>query len=578
MTVKANSRKTNDNYALFDEILFGDDLLVHTCSYLSSEALGNFVRTCKSLQNNPEILQSFPYAYCSYTPKNEEVYRTLLKNLFPLFKLPANAGTNEYTAQMDYERLRAAHARSPMPFCKRIKKCDQPQMLHQAPNQVFSVTAPRNPANPTTFLLGPDIWKLSQDGQFFLKLSRTIDNGVDILDRESDRVVKTLVGHGRKPAYLQISPDNKIAHTAENRDEDGSALIKRWNLETAECIETFSVPDAKATIPGHESEKILWISPDGKTAITQCRNKNFLFFELETHKIRLELNGHTNSDDALTPLQVSGDQTIAITTHLFTDPLLPSNDVYKMMVWDLKKCKLLYSYDLKTIPTTMAITADGKRALIGCENGEIVLLHVETNSRKIIKAHNAKIHSLQIFDDGRDFTSAAENEVKNWRLTLYPIEHLRLLAEYCKSNQTLEQRNEEFTNLPQFAQEDINTISQRIKENLTERGLRIYSLLQLQSTKTLLQRALNEPHLAKILVSKACLRTDWLIDWNTVHSHLNQALRAKGKSIDEVLQENGLSPDRFTDVHIQAFIDAITHVIAKFKEWAQPSGEEGKKD
>ncbi len=570
MTVKAKSDVSSKNFLT----TIPDDGLYLTCEYLTSEALGNFVRTCKSLQKHPEILRSFPYAYCSYTPKNEEVYRRLLKNLFPLFKLPANADSNEYTAQTDYERLRAAHARSPIPLCSKIEKFAQPQMLY---TPEVRANAPRNPADPATFLLGPNIWKLSQDGKYFLMLNRTIDNGVDVLDRESNLVVKTLVGHGRNPAYLQISPDNKIAHTAENRDENGSALIKRWNLDTTECIGTFSIPDATAAIPGHESEKILWISPDGKTAITQCRNKNFLFFELETNKILLELNGHTNSDDVLTPLQVSDDQTIAITTLLSTEQSPPLS-VHKMMVWDLKKCKLLYSYDLETIPTTMAITADGKRALIGCENGEIVLLHVETNSRKIIKAHTAKIHSLQIFDHGGYFASAAENEVKYWNLTLLPQEYLQLLAKHCTSNQL----PEEFTNLPLFAREDIETISQRTtktyKENHKQMSLQIYTLLQLHSTRGLLQRALTEPELAKILVSKACERTNWLYDRVTVYVHLDQALRAKGKSLDEVLQENNLSPDRFTDVHIQAHIDAITQVIAELKALAQPSREEGKRD
>ncbi len=581
MTVQANSSVKKDNsFALFSNEGFNDDLLVHTCSYLPSETLGNFVRTCTSLQNNPEILRSFPYAYCSYTPKNEDVYKHLLKNLFPLFKLPTNANSNAYTAQTDYERLRAAHARSPMAICTNTLESSQPQILHQTSNGIFLTSSmPNNRAG--NIPMGPDLLKYSQDGKIILGLSNTVEHGVNVFDQESQQIVKTLVGHGRKPAYIQISPDNEIAHTAENSDENGSAIIKRWNLKTGECIGTFAVPNAKVGCIGCESNKISWISPDGKTAIAQCVNKNFTFFEVETSKILLVLNEHYNSDDTLTPIQISHDQTIAMTTLAMT---VLRHGFYTIHVWNLKKRQHLYSFQPPALPTAMALTPDGTRALIGCANGDIVLLHVGTNSQKIIKkAHGAQIKSLQIAADGTKFFSTAEDRTKkDWDLDILPEEFLRRLELLCEHHQT-EQGHAEmskgFCNLPQFAQKDITAIEkQRTGDKVTANHIRIYTALQLQSTRRLLQRALREPQLAKILVSEAFRRTNKLTDWvqHTVYYHLGQILRAQGNYLQQESTQYTLDPARVTDV--QAYIRAITQTIAHFQKEAHPSREEGKRD
>jgi hypothetical protein len=468
-----------------------------------------------------------------------------------------------------------------MAICTDTIESSQSQILHQTSNGIFHTSSmPQNRAG--SIPMRSDLIKFSQDGKFVLGLSNADEHEVNVFDRESQQIVKTLVGHGRKPAYIQISPDNKIVHTAENKDEERSAIIKRWNLETGECIGTFDVPDAAVGCIGHESNKISWISPDGKTAIAQCVNKNFTFFEVETSKILLVLNEHYNSNDTLTPIQISDDQTIAMTTFAMT---LLGFGFYTMHVWNLKKRQHLYSFQPPALPTAMALTPDGTRALIGCANGDIVLLHIGTNSQKIIqKAHDAQIKSLQITADGTKFFSTAEDRTKkDWDLDILPEEFLRRLELLCEHHHT-EQGHAEmskgFRNLPQFAQKDIAAIEkQRTGDKVLANFIRIYTALQIQPTRRLLQRALREPHLAHILVSEAIRRTNKLTDSvrNNVYYHLGQILRAQG--LQQESTHYTLDAASFTNAHIEAYIRAITQTIARFqKEATHPSREEGKRD
>ncbi len=511
--------------------------------------------------------------------QNDEVQRSLLALHFPLFRpLHDNRGESVFTSRSYYERLSAANSRKPGVVCCGTLNVGNRTPFHMqlTPDETKLLAVLNNPLAGGDGLInlyelntGRCLWtlpenrsvsasKITPDGKkALLALDDHVDT-VNLVDLETGQTLQTLVGHRRAINCIQISPNGENAYTGS-----GDGTVKRWNLATGECMETFYEPEVD-----RERSQLQQISQDGTTAISALHNGNLLFWSLATGQILQTLNGHPRATYYYIsmPVKISPDKTTAV-----------SCGDHEVRVWDLNKgmCKQVFSKaalfptNLKKHIVQMEITPDMKRAILRCEHwrdGELIVLDLEKGQHQRPFAAHIKATSLQISPDGTEVVSGADGEIKIWNFCTLPEERLTQLARNCLSNPA--DAVEGFASLPQFAQDEVRAIQAKII-NL-EKSLTIYNAMKvaLPTIKGFLAQAAREPDLAPMLVSEAIARINKLSPsiGEAVHRHFRKIQLEKGRSLENVFN----TPEEFAALFIngsliQDGIDAISRTIEEFK-------------
>jgi WD40 repeat protein len=271
-------------------------------------------------------------------------------------------------------------------------------------------------------------------------------------------------GHGRGGVSgVAVTPDGKQMVSVGK--EDLSVLV--WDIETGKQLRLFPGepafkegtcvavrPDGRQIAVGYESGSVRLIpfaaadehrafadakdnpwavaySPDGKAFAVAGADRTVRVYETESGKLLKELTGHKLAVTAVafvnpgTVVSAGGDKTVMVwdvasgkpkelTGHALavlavaTDPtgkvLLTGGADKTVRGWDVAAGKELWKWDGQSIVCGLAVSADGKRAAVGCADGKLILLAIDGAEVKVTGetgAHSAGVAGVAFSPDGQ---------------------------------------------------------------------------------------------------------------------------------------------------------------------------------
>jgi WD40 repeat protein len=176
------------------------------------------------------------------------------------------------------------------------------------------------------------------------------------------------------------------------------------------------------------------ISADGRVAASSDHGR-VLLWDLERGRL---LGEHIDDTRSIIGVELSADGGLAVCAW----------DFGKIRVWSVRTGELLYSLDLpRTVPPrpddgirSVWFTGDGRRVLLGCGNGTLLLWDVESGRRvQTSSRHRGAVEALWADLDGRACVSAAQDSVRLWDLRTeacvreIPVEDKPLPRSVCLS-------------------------------------------------------------------------------------------------------------------------------------------------
>jgi WD40 repeat protein len=187
------------------------------------------------------------------------------------------------------------------------------------------------------------------------------DGKVRLWDLEATSLPRVLGQHeSGRVASVAVSPDGRLAATGEDRDDSRSprVLIHLWNLETGAEVGQLSGPFGRAT------------------------------------RLRFLSDGHH---------------------------LLAAHYRAPLILWDLEQGMPVRVRDGEN-GLTLAVTGDGRHALIGSGAGEVQLLNLKTGKKiRDFRGHSKGVATVEPSPDGRFLMTTASDEpdssVRVWDLT-----------------------------------------------------------------------------------------------------------------------------------------------------------------
>jgi WD40 repeat protein len=190
------------------------------------------------------------------------------------------------------------------------------------------------------------------------------ENTLELWDSKTLRKLSTLRSLSPGPfRFLSFSPDGSLlAATAQSK-----VLI--WDVKTGQASATFS----------QHKEPVLALawSPDGKTLATASEDQTIILWNVEARKIRLTLKGH---HDIVPVVGFSPDGKNIISASVINDFPQGRLKAGEIKIWDASTGKVISTTRWKTqasLPTSMAISSDGKMVALGDWNGSIRFWHLD---------------------------------------------------------------------------------------------------------------------------------------------------------------------------------------------------------
>jgi len=254
----------------------------------------------------------------------------------------------------------------------------------------------------TTLVLTPDN---------HLVVSASKDKTIKIWDLERRKEIQTLYGHMDRVADLALTAD---ANRILSASWDGT--IKIWDIRTGANINTFLGQNGEVNC--------LAITGDGKKVVsisTGLGNKGTMkIWELETFKVLRVFS--TDDDILLNAIAATPDGKRAVTASGLTRMIF---------VWDLDSGEHIHQLfnGEGSRKCSLALSPDGRYAVSGGDNGDVILWDVEKgidvfqfkhftiNTKEVNYWQNPglMIYDVSFFNNGRNIMSAGgEGMIKIW--------------------------------------------------------------------------------------------------------------------------------------------------------------------
>jgi len=213
------------------------------------------------------------------------------------------------------------------------------------------------------------------------------DDSLAVLERK-------LEGHTHWVTSVAVSPDGKwLASGAHDK------TVKIWDIETGNC---------QATLEGHDDYvNSVAFMPDGKRLLSSSDDSTIRIWEFPSGRLERVLNGHSSLVRQVIPMAKG---------KMLLSGAAGNDSSIKLWVTDSGECT-------KTIQAgqtvwAAALSAEGKRLLIGGHDSEMALWDLDSFQRvAIMKQHAELVWSVAISADGRrGFSGSRDNTVKIWDL------------------------------------------------------------------------------------------------------------------------------------------------------------------
>ena len=264
-------------------------------------------------------------------------------------------------------------------------------------------------------------------------------------DLTTGKITRLFTDVTRSVNDIALSPDGRLALTAS-----ADNLVRLWDLAAGEPVRQFM---------GHEGiVTTVAFAPDGKTAVSAGLDQTIIWWDLDSGDILQRLRGHT--DAIITVRFLSETQIVSTaldgTVRLWdlapawqlarwqgtgrrqpAGPIGPiaispngetalSATGSRLLLWDMasgEPVRELNGHENEV--WAVAFAPDGRRALSGDIEGEMIYWNVETGSAvRRLSGHSFAVNNLAISEDGqRALSAASDNVVILWDLQTGTIIH-----------------------------------------------------------------------------------------------------------------------------------------------------------
>ena len=269
-------------------------------------------------------------------------------------------------------------------------------------------------------------------------VSGSKDKTLKLWDAMTGQELRTLEGHVGGVSSVAFSPDGQRIVSGSH-----DQTLKVWHAETGQDI---------LTLKGHENMvNTVAFSPDGKRIASGSNDRTVKVWDLEAGNETLSLNGHSrpvqsvsfspdgnrivSSDggiklwdartgqetDAISSVRISpGDRGVVFSPDGKQIASAEYMSIYVRNADTKQETRTTRTRTGRSVkhtgnPTTVAFSPDGARIVAGCSDNTIVMWHVATGKKRILKGHDFRVTSVAFGPKGRRFASGScDKTVKLW--------------------------------------------------------------------------------------------------------------------------------------------------------------------
>ncbi len=255
---------------------------------------------------------------------------------------------------------------------------------------------------------------LSADGH--RALSHGWDGTVRLWDTETGQELKRLEGRIGRVSSVALSADGRRTLSADGHRALSGGLggtVRLWDTETGQELKRLHVH----TVLGVSS---VALSADGRRALVGSEEGTVRLWDTGTGRELKRFGGHAAS---VSSLALSADGRRALSADgrramLPGAPAFPFSYDATVRLWDTETGQELMRLDVHTVlgVSSVALSADGRRALVGSEEGTVWLWDTGTGQElKRFGGHASSVSSLALSSDGRRALSGSgDGTVRLW--------------------------------------------------------------------------------------------------------------------------------------------------------------------
>jgi WD40 repeat protein len=218
--------------------------------------------------------------------------------------------------------------------------------------------------------------------------------------RDSQALVRDLVGHGDRITACAVAPDGRRVVSAS-----ADRTLKVWDLETGRPL---------STLVDHSHDvNACAVTPDGRRVVSASADRTLKIWDLETGRSLATLTGHT---DSVTACAVTSDGRRAVSASW--DGTL--------RVWDLDTGWPLVTLEGHTgLVTACAVSPEGRHVISASKDGTLKVWDLDSGRLlATMEGHTARVSACTATPDGRRVVSASHDET----LRIWDVESGHSLA------------------------------------------------------------------------------------------------------------------------------------------------------
>ncbi|MCP4935935.1 MAG: WD40 repeat domain-containing protein, partial [bacterium] len=271
----------------------------------------------------------------------------------------------------------------------------------------------------------------SPDGR--TALTGTSNDEVILWDMDTGQKIRTLEGHtGLMVTSVAYTPDGRHAISG-----DANGLIILWDLASGNPIMQTGVqkPHIGGWHANDEAVLNLVISPDGRTALSTAGDGTLVLWSLvDAGEIR-RFEGHQT--ETILSVAFTPDGKRVLTGEWGNAFNFSFGNSNLLRLWDVETGEELRSFAGHSAGAIMiTISADGRQALSGSEDGTIRLWDLETGEEiRQILAHTGGVYAVAISPDGRLALSGSfADDDPDSGITLWNLENGQAIHRLVEQN------------------------------------------------------------------------------------------------------------------------------------------------